>query len=266
MRLLLLIIITGRLNKIRRKLDMGWSDCGTDYQGRPIGYAHGAKCDHPGCNKDIDRGLSYACGGHHGSGNWYCDEYYCSEHLIFTDTHEGIMQLCPVCHNTAVDYENSCQICDHLDSYMCGGSLIGQCKKMEHKLIDEITDEPHEGIFAKKPDWCPLNTEDDREIRDWIDDLINGYEEGEHETVMNRILAYFRNNRGLEEATLDRIRLESMSADLISMIGIGVRSTMRKGDPVRDYFFKRVLTHFESENINDEKIIEMFNDGGDDGK
>jgi len=41
---------------------MGWANCGTDSNGRPIGYAHEATCDHPECNAAIHRGLSYACG------------------------------------------------------------------------------------------------------------------------------------------------------------------------------------------------------------
>lgn len=35
---------------------MGWANCGTDDLGRPIGYAHAATCDEPGCSKEIDRG------------------------------------------------------------------------------------------------------------------------------------------------------------------------------------------------------------------
>ena len=31
--------------------------------GRDQGYGVPAKCDHPGCDADIDRGIAYACGG-----------------------------------------------------------------------------------------------------------------------------------------------------------------------------------------------------------
>ena len=34
---------------------MGWGNCGTDSQGRPIGYIFEAICDHPGCKEKIDR-------------------------------------------------------------------------------------------------------------------------------------------------------------------------------------------------------------------
>lgn len=62
---------------------MGWANCGKDSRGRNIGYAHAAKCDHPGCNKRIDRGLAYACGGMHGtgSGSFECEGYFCPAHL-----------------------------------------------------------------------------------------------------------------------------------------------------------------------------------------
>mgnify|MGYP000138437080 CR=1 FL=1 len=65
---------------------MGWANCGEDSKGRPIGYAHAATCDHPGCEARIDRGLSYACGGMHGTapaeGSFdVCEGYFCTTHL-----------------------------------------------------------------------------------------------------------------------------------------------------------------------------------------
>jgi len=74
---------------------MGWSDCGTDEEGRPIGYVHVAVCDHPGCYMPIDRGLSYACGGMHGFNEHDCDKYFCSEHLFCADT----CYLCRECYD-----------------------------------------------------------------------------------------------------------------------------------------------------------------------
>lgn len=60
---------------------MGWADCGTDSEGRPIGYGFPAICDHPGCETKIDRGLAYACGGTHGADGYSCEKYFCPEHL-----------------------------------------------------------------------------------------------------------------------------------------------------------------------------------------
>ena len=64
---------------------MGWANCGVDSLGRPIGYAFEAICDHPDCTEEINRGLSYACGGMHGAGNWYCENYYCDDHMGWPD-------------------------------------------------------------------------------------------------------------------------------------------------------------------------------------
>lgn len=59
---------------------MGWANCGHDSKGRPIGYAHEATCDHPSCVKQIDRGLSFACGDMHGEDVIGCEGYFCEDH------------------------------------------------------------------------------------------------------------------------------------------------------------------------------------------
>lgn len=77
---------------------MSWSHCGKDSAGRPIGYAHAEKCDHPGCNTDIDRGLSFACGGMHGNTEIGCDKYFCETHLEFTVANDGeYIRVCEGC-------------------------------------------------------------------------------------------------------------------------------------------------------------------------
>lgn len=83
---------------------MGWASCGVDSGGRLIGYTHKGTCDHPGCDKKIDRGLSYACGGMHGETTWGCEGYFCSEHLCIVDKdHDS--QLCPACYEFMVEEE-----------------------------------------------------------------------------------------------------------------------------------------------------------------
>lgn len=47
------------------------------------GYGVPAYCEQPGCNEEIDRGMSYACGGEPFS-EYGCDRYFCSEHLHYT--------------------------------------------------------------------------------------------------------------------------------------------------------------------------------------
>jgi len=75
---------------------MGWGNCGTDSQGRPIGYMHDATCDHEGCSKEIDRGLSYACGDMHGEDPG-CEKYFCHEHMKTRKIDGRYHQLCFKC-------------------------------------------------------------------------------------------------------------------------------------------------------------------------
>lgn len=77
---------------------MGWSNCGTDSKGRPIGYSHDAVCDHDGCNSVINRGLAYACGGMHGQNGVDCEGYYCHKHLrTFVEHHGHDYTVCDKC-------------------------------------------------------------------------------------------------------------------------------------------------------------------------
>lgn len=80
---------------------MGWSDCGDDEYGRPIGYAFQSQCDWPGCPEVIDRGLAYLCGDMHGGedhkdGYPACGRYFCYHHL-------HAMQRCMKCIELAED-------------------------------------------------------------------------------------------------------------------------------------------------------------------
>lgn len=91
---------------------MGWANCGEDSKGRPIGYAHEATCDAPGCNEKIDRGLSFACGGMHGTDDQYgfggisCERYFCSKHLkalCFKDNYkEYVLWVCQECYDNFI--------------------------------------------------------------------------------------------------------------------------------------------------------------------
>jgi hypothetical protein len=73
---------------------MSWSIGYDTKWKRDIGYAVPAYCDHPGCNKLIDRGLSYVCGGEPYGGDRGCGLYFCAEHLI---VHMKLPQLCERC-------------------------------------------------------------------------------------------------------------------------------------------------------------------------
>lgn len=60
---------------------MGWSIGYDSNWDRDIGYGVPATCDHPGCTEEIDRGLSYVCGGEPYGGEHGCGLYFCGEHL-----------------------------------------------------------------------------------------------------------------------------------------------------------------------------------------
>ena len=60
---------------------------------RWAGYGVPAICEHPDCDKEIDRGFAYACGGKPFS-EIGCDMYFCEDHLFFNE--DGI-QLCKRC-------------------------------------------------------------------------------------------------------------------------------------------------------------------------
>lgn len=62
---------------------MGWSIGYDSKWRRDIGYGVPCLCDHPGCNKEIDRGLSYVCGGDVEGGEHGCGLFFCGDHLWY---------------------------------------------------------------------------------------------------------------------------------------------------------------------------------------
>lgn len=92
---------------------MGWANCGQDSQGREIGYAHEATCDHPGCEEKIHRGLAYICGRvMHGECEWSCEKYFCKAHQFDPKVPSSIHELMAneriygVCRECCTDIEN----------------------------------------------------------------------------------------------------------------------------------------------------------------
>ena len=59
---------------------MGWSLGWDQRWNRDVGYGVPAYCDHPDCNEEIDRGLSYVCGGEPFGGEDGCGLYFCEKH------------------------------------------------------------------------------------------------------------------------------------------------------------------------------------------
>lgn len=127
---------------------MGWGNCGTDSNGRAIGYIFHGRCDHPWCFREIDRGLAYACGGMHGRKSHMtdldvCDGYYCDKHQIIISV-DG--ECDSVCHNDYAELED-----------------LGYCLECS-EFHDEECAMGHEKTgWGRRPSW----------VRKYIDPLQN---------------------------------------------------------------------------------------------
>lgn len=76
---------------------MGWSIGYDSNWKRDVGYGVPAYCDQPGCQKEIDRGLAYVCGGQAFGGDDGCGLYFCEVH--------GGGYLCARCSAFRESYE-----------------------------------------------------------------------------------------------------------------------------------------------------------------
>lgn len=59
---------------------MSWAIGYDEHWNRDVGYGVPATCDHPGCGQEIDRGLSYVCGGEPHGGEEACGLFFCESH------------------------------------------------------------------------------------------------------------------------------------------------------------------------------------------
>jgi hypothetical protein len=106
---------------------MGWADCGADREGRAIGYAFEATCDHADCTKGIDRGLAFACGGMHGDLEYACEKYFCEDHQFFivVDCISGVsgVAICDECLQLwSTEHLPECSECRRANS------IVGECE------------------------------------------------------------------------------------------------------------------------------------------
>ncbi len=81
---------------MRWRFKVGWSLGYDDEWKRDIGYGVPAICDHPYCNNEIDRGISFVCGGEVYGGDVGCGLFFCDEHLGYN---EDGKPLCGRCNN-----------------------------------------------------------------------------------------------------------------------------------------------------------------------
>lgn len=86
--------------------------------GRFGGYGVPAYCEHPGCKKVIDRGMSYACGGEPFS-EIGCDKYFCTKHRHYAGFKiDGDGGRCDHDDDCECDFKDVCKACaDGTDSF-----------------------------------------------------------------------------------------------------------------------------------------------------
>ena len=78
---------------------MGWSVGYDSNWERDIGYGVPAYCDHPGCGREIDRGLAYVCGGEPYGGEAGCGLYFCTEHRdLYNKRINGSIECVELCY------------------------------------------------------------------------------------------------------------------------------------------------------------------------
>lgn len=110
------------------------------------GYGVPSLCEHPSCSAEIDRGVSYACGGEPFS-EWGCDLYFCGKHLHYACTEQLSAQ--------ANDEEHECTMeCEHVE--VCercrdGKESFDMKPETEQWIKHILTDESWAEFRASEP-------------------------------------------------------------------------------------------------------------------
>lgn len=74
-------------------------------------YGVAATCEHPWCNKEIDRWISYACWWEPYSDLW-CDRYFCWDHLYYTSFDENWVILTDDVEDDVYDRSVRIDLCE----------------------------------------------------------------------------------------------------------------------------------------------------------
>jgi hypothetical protein len=82
---------------------MGWSIGYNSEWKRDIGYGVPAWCDHPQCTTEIDRGLSYVCGGEPPCSDGTCQLFFCESHQRYQPRKER--HVCARCVRGATPFK-----------------------------------------------------------------------------------------------------------------------------------------------------------------
>ena len=85
---------------------MSWALGYDNSWNRDVGYGVPSKCDLPRCKKEIDRGLSFVCGGEPYGGEYGCGLFFCPEHFHSKKPRgaDGWLQQCPRCYQYRPPY------------------------------------------------------------------------------------------------------------------------------------------------------------------
>lgn len=86
---------------------MGWAVGFDPNWKRDIGYGVPALCDHPRCNKEIDRGLAYVCGSDVYGGSHGCGLFFCGDHLQYRTPRgeDRVVMNCKRCATYRLPYK-----------------------------------------------------------------------------------------------------------------------------------------------------------------
>lgn len=116
---------------------MGWSIGFDSTWKRDIGYGVPATCDHPGCSEEIDRGLSYVCGGDAYGGEHGCGLFFCGKHQKTAGDRRDNAQLCRRCYHGRAPFKPTADLPVWIRFKLRDSSWAGW-RKRHPDLVDAI--------------------------------------------------------------------------------------------------------------------------------
>lgn len=105
------------------------------------GYGVPAICEHPDCSEEINRGMSYACGGEPFS-EYGCDNYFCSKHLVYHCFNVGggreCKEVCERCDKRKNPFSQKPETKEWIEHVLKDESWE-EWRKEEPKMVEEYT-------------------------------------------------------------------------------------------------------------------------------
>jgi hypothetical protein len=121
---------------------MGWSIGYDSNWKRDIGYGVPAICDHPECSAEINRGLSYVCGGEPYGGERGCGLFFCSKHLYLPMRRP---QLCEKCEKRRKPFQLKADTPEWI-KWKLTDSSWSDWRLQNHDAVDELRKQISEQI------------------------------------------------------------------------------------------------------------------------